>query len=181
MASLKLTYINAAAIAASQLVHKSRLSPFFLKPNAKLTIFNNIFAAKVPSSSTAFVSTQQQQDFSVEDNKLDTPDDILACPICYEPLIWKGSRITSVESIAGSSLLCGTCKKSYLGNESHIDLTLSGGGKKYSETTAASTEFFRYSLFPLPIYINLLVEACWSITFLLRIKILVFKLLYVVI
>lgn len=48
------------------------------------------------------------------------------------------------DSAPESSLQCGTCKKSYCGNETHLDLTVGSGAKVYGEPMAASTELFRY-------------------------------------
>lgn len=90
---------------------------------------------------------------------LGTTHDILACPICYEPLISNGSPITSLESTAGGSLECNTCKKSYQGNASHLDLTLRSGGQTYGENIAASTELFRLPL------ISFLYERGWRQSF----------------
>lgn len=48
------------------------------------------------------------------------------------------------ESASGSSFECSTCKKTYFGNETHIELTVSSGAKNYGESMPASTEIFRY-------------------------------------
>lgn len=48
------------------------------------------------------------------------------------------------ESLPGSSFCCSSCKKEYVNNETHLDLTLGSGAKEYDESMPAATEFFRY-------------------------------------
>lgn len=45
----------------------------------------------------------------------------------------------------GSTLQCDNCKKSYLGNETHVELIAASGLKEYTESTSMVTELFRYS------------------------------------
>lgn len=47
--------------------------------------------------------------------------------------------------MAGSTLQCRTCKKSYIGKETHLDLTAASGAKNYGDPMPLSTELFRWA------------------------------------
>lgn len=49
----------------------------------------------------------------------------------------------SRESVSGSSLQCSTCRKTYFGNETHLELTAASGAKNYGEPMPIATELFR--------------------------------------
>eukprot|EP00257_Ricinus_communis_P024763 XP_025012177.1 uncharacterized methyltransferase At1g78140, chloroplastic isoform X2 [Ricinus communis] len=83
---------------------------------------------------------------------------IIACPICYEPLSLIGDRLLSVD-IGECSLRCGSCKKIYYGKETHIELTVASGASKYDDAMPLATEFFRLSL------ISFLYERGWRQNF----------------
>ncbi|TYH87895.1 hypothetical protein ES332_D01G150500v1 [Gossypium tomentosum] len=70
-------------------------------------------------------------------------DNVLACPICYDPLTWTVGSPSYVGSKSGSNLQCKTCKKSYFGNQTHLDLVASGGSKQYDNSMPLATELFR--------------------------------------
>lgn len=72
-------------------------------------------------------------------------NNVLACPVCYRRLIWNGA-LPSIGTISGVVLQCGACKKSYLGNDIHLELTVVSGTKVYGEPMPASTELFRTPL-----------------------------------
>lgn len=42
-----------------------------------------------------------------------------------------------------SQLQCNTCKRSYSGNETHLDLAVASGSNQYTEPMPLSTELFR--------------------------------------
>ncbi|XP_073225435.1 uncharacterized methyltransferase At1g78140, chloroplastic [Cicer arietinum] len=107
------------------------------------------------SSSTAFIDTTNQTD-SVAVTRSSNP---LACPICYNSLIWITDPGLSVDTIPRSSLQCSTCQKTYNGNQTHLDLTVTSGAKSYGESMPASTELFRMPL------ISFLYERGWRQTF----------------
>lgn len=50
------------------------------------------------------------------------------------------------ESVSGTSLQCGTCRKTYFGNDTHFELTASSGAKTYGDPMPLATELFRYFL-----------------------------------
>ncbi|KAH9756618.1 putative methyltransferase [Citrus sinensis] len=77
------------------------------------------------------------------ENEASTSKNVLACPICYKPLTWIGDSSLSIESAAGSSLQCNTCKKTYSGMGTHFDMTAASGSKDYGELMTPTTEFFR--------------------------------------
>ncbi|KAL2468020.1 putative methyltransferase [Forsythia ovata] len=130
-----------------------------LKPSplTSPTVKRSVFAPKIRASSTAFVETKP--DPVMDKTQLNIRKNILACPICYEPVIWNGNPGLSLESAAESSLQCSTCRKTYSGNETHLDLTITGGGKVYGESMAASTELFRFPL------VSFLYERGWRQSF----------------
>ncbi|PSS31644.1 Methyltransferase type 11 protein [Actinidia chinensis var. chinensis] len=134
---------------------------FFFKPllifSSRFVTLKSTFATKMLASSTAFVKTKPD---SISDAKeASTSKIILACPICYDQLISKGDPILSVDSAPRSSLQCSTCMKAYLGNDTHIDLTVASGAKEYGEAMPASTELFRSPL------ISFLYERGWRQSF----------------
>ncbi|KAG8369210.1 hypothetical protein BUALT_Bualt15G0127500 [Buddleja alternifolia] len=107
----------------------------------------------------ASLATVVDTDPLIDETKLNIRKNILACPICYERLIWNGDPDLSLKSVARSTLKCSTCKKSYSGNDSHLDLTITGGGKVYGEPMAVSTELFRNPL------VSFLYERGWRQSF----------------
>ncbi|KAL5559015.1 hypothetical protein UlMin_035226 [Ulmus minor] len=123
-------------------------------------IFKWSRAVHVRASSTAFVEANPTDPTVVErevgnGNKTNN----LACPICYEPFVSSGDPALSVESVSGSTLQCGTCKKTYFGNKTHLDLTVASGTKNYGEPMPVSTELFRTPL------VSFLYERGWRQSF----------------
>ncbi|GKV32723.1 hypothetical protein SLEP1_g41310 [Rubroshorea leprosula] len=150
--SVKFTPISLPA----QLSRNSR--NFFCKPPLSLSsIFSRSFTAKVRASSTAFVEAKPEDPIVVE-KEVGAGIKNLACPICYNLLTLDGPAL-SLATSAGSSLQCNTCKKTYSGNESHIDLTAASGSKQYGEYISLTTEFFRLPL------ISFLYERGWRQNF----------------
>ncbi|KAK9270746.1 hypothetical protein L1049_026329 [Liquidambar formosana] len=120
--------------------------------------FGRVFAAKVRASSTA-TFTEAKPDPVLVEKEVGTSKDILACPICYNPLTWNGDPTLSVDSVARSSLQCNTCKKAYSGKETHLELTAASGATEYSESMPLSTELFRTPL------VSFLYERGWRQSF----------------
>ncbi|WCJ44485.1 S-adenosyl-L-methionine-dependent methyltransferases superfamily protein [Euphorbia peplus] len=113
------------------------------------------FAPKFRSSSTSFVQTQPEEPLAIEEEEEElsaTKNDILACPICYQPLF------SSLNS-SGASFQCGSCQKTYSGKESHVELTVASGATNYEDTMPLATEFFRTPL------ISFLYERGWRQNF----------------
>ncbi|TKY74364.1 methyltransferase [Spatholobus suberectus] len=112
------------------------------------------------SSSTAFLDTETKPtDSIVVEKEVSKSSNSLACPVCYDSLTWNGDPGLSVDTIPGSSFQCSTCQKTYVGNQTHLDLTATGGAKSYGETMPVSTELFRVPL------ISFLYERGWRQTF----------------
>ncbi|KAK6130656.1 hypothetical protein DH2020_035631 [Rehmannia glutinosa] len=144
---------NNSSVSAGLLLSRLSLNPmrrcFCVVRTSRLIparIHGRLFADKIRASSSAVVETKPDV---MDETKLDIRKKILACPICYERLIWNGDHDVSLESVARSTLQCCTCKKSYSGKDSHLDLTITGGGTVYGQPMAASTELFRLPLFEL--------------------------------
>uniref|UniRef100_A0A1D1ZH75 Putative methyltransferase At1g78140, chloroplastic n=1 Tax=Anthurium amnicola TaxID=1678845 RepID=A0A1D1ZH75_9ARAE len=91
------------------------------------------------AASSAAVSVQTRPGGDVPGGKARTGMDILACPICYNPLTTSGT--VGPNEVTG--LECGNCKKAYAREEAFLDLTVSSGSKEYSVAMPASTELFR--------------------------------------
>ncbi|PWA60394.1 S-adenosyl-L-methionine-dependent methyltransferases superfamily protein [Artemisia annua] len=154
-----------ATVTAGSLALASRLSrstsafkPFLSSVNNMVVSpsFYRKFGAKLrASSSTARVEATPGADLNENEAKKKT----LACPICYDPLIWNGDPVFSVDSTPRSILKCSICKKVYSGNENHLDLTVTSGSKKYGEYRPASSELFRLPL------VSFLYERGWRQAF----------------
>ncbi|KAK0575788.1 hypothetical protein LWI29_007068 [Acer saccharum] len=123
-----------------------------------IPIINRKFAAKIRASSTAFVETKPTEPIVV-DKESSVNKKVLACPICFEPVTWIGDPCLSLESAAGSSLQCNTCKKTYSGVQSHFDLTTASGAKNYGESMPFATELFRTP------FVSFLYERGWRQNF----------------
>ncbi|ESQ27304.1 hypothetical protein EUTSA_v10018789mg [Eutrema salsugineum] len=112
------------------------------------------------SSASASVETNSSVDSVVEKEKNRGEKNILACPICYNSLAWISQPNGLVEPTAsGTQLQCNTCKKSYSGNETHLDLAVASGSNQYSEPMPLSTELFRTPL------VSFLYERGWRQNF----------------
>ncbi|KAL0322912.1 UNVERIFIED_CONTAM: putative methyltransferase, chloroplastic [Sesamum angustifolium] len=120
-------------------------------------IHGRLFTHEVRASSAGVVETKP--DPVVDETMLNIRKNILACPICYERLIWNGDPELSLESVARSTLQCSTCRKTYSGEGSHLDLTITGRGKVYGDPVAPSTEIFRSPL------VSFLYERGWRQSF----------------
>uniref|UniRef100_A0A0C9RQI4 TSA: Wollemia nobilis Ref_Wollemi_Transcript_25082_1547 transcribed RNA sequence n=1 Tax=Wollemia nobilis TaxID=56998 RepID=A0A0C9RQI4_9CONI len=72
--------------------------------------------------------------------------DLLACPICYKPLIRKGPSGLNLSAISRSAFECAKCRKAYSNRDVYIDLTVTAGSSEYSEARPISTELFRNPL-----------------------------------
>ncbi|KAM1316072.1 uncharacterized methyltransferase At1g78140, chloroplastic-like isoform X1 [Malus sylvestris] len=132
-----------------------------LRPCATLSVFKRSFAAAIKvraAASAAAVEVEPTEPIVVQNDGISS-NNILACPICYDPFSSSGDPGLSVESASGSSFHCSTCKKTYFGNETHIDLTTASGAKNYGESMPVITEMFRTPL------ISYLYERGWRQSF----------------
>ncbi|XP_057794966.1 uncharacterized methyltransferase At1g78140, chloroplastic-like [Salvia miltiorrhiza] len=132
--------------------HVVKSSPFI-----PARIRARLFTYKVPASSATAVETKP--DPVIDESSLKIRKEILACPICYERVSWNGGADLSLEAVARSTLVCGCCRKSYTGKDSHLDLTVTGGNRVYGEPVVASTELFRFPL------VSFLYERGWRQSF----------------
>ncbi|KAF9682529.1 hypothetical protein SADUNF_Sadunf05G0118500 [Salix dunnii] len=122
-----------------QLSNSSRVH---FKPYNTSTFKLTSLATKIRASSTSFAETKPTDPVIVEKD-VRSSKNILACPICYEPVILIGATVLSVGSASESSLHCSTCKKTYSGKETHLELTIASGSKEYGDAMPLATEFFR--------------------------------------
>ncbi|KMZ67702.1 putative methyltransferase, chloroplastic [Zostera marina] len=94
-----------------------------------------------------------------EDDKSWTNLTSFACPICYNPFQnIPNDRSSSAHS---ASLECNTCKKSYKGNGTYLDLIVTSGSEEYTESVPPSTELFRTPL------VSFLYERGWRQNFII--------------
>ncbi|GMH31393.1 hypothetical protein Nepgr_033236 [Nepenthes gracilis] len=115
------------------------------------------FSGKPRASSTATIETAPESISA--DKEVSVGTHILACPICYEQLIRSGDSDSHVKSGGDTNLQCKTCKKTYYGNGTRLDLTTASGTKKYVESMPLATEFFRTP------FISFLYERGWRQNF----------------
>ncbi|XP_027148369.1 uncharacterized methyltransferase At1g78140, chloroplastic [Coffea eugenioides] len=121
------------------------------------TIKNAFAATRIRASSTLLVETKP--DTILDEKKLDSCKNTLACPICYTPLIYTADSSFPADSAARPNLRCRTCRKAYSGNDTHLDLTITSGSKGYGEAMPASTELFRFP------FVSFLYERGWRQSF----------------
>lgn len=69
--------------------------------------------------------------------------ELLACPICFEPLVRKGPPGLNQAAITRSGFKCNKCKKAYSTRDVFLDLTVTAGTKDYEEYLPSGTELFR--------------------------------------
>ncbi|XP_058096772.1 uncharacterized methyltransferase At1g78140, chloroplastic isoform X2 [Magnolia sinica] len=110
---------------------------------------------KIRASSAIAVETNT--DPILNGNSNDSMD-VLACPICYDQLIWKGDPVASRASASRSKFQCRICKKAYVSDEAYLDLTITGS-KEYNVFDPSATEFFRSPL------VSFLYERGWRQNF----------------
>ncbi|KAL6012045.1 hypothetical protein ACLOJK_002519 [Asimina triloba] len=103
----------------------------------------------LPIQATSAVAAEtdagvQQKNCSDAGLSLDTSSgfDILACPICYEPLLRKGPPGVNWQAIYRSGFKCQKCLKTFTSKDAYLDLTVIAGTKNYSEFRPARTELF---------------------------------------
>ncbi|KAE9587150.1 putative demethylmenaquinone methyltransferase [Lupinus albus] len=153
---------------------------FSLSPRtpSKITSFNHFITTRFfsplsppslsslqlrPSSSMFIVHANSNpiDSISIENEKeiSHSSANLLACPVCYQPLTWITDPRFSIDAIPGSTLQCSTCQKTYAGNQTHIDLITTGETKNNDEPMPLSTELFRLPL------VSYLYERGWRQTF----------------
>ncbi|KAK2388314.1 putative methyltransferase, chloroplastic [Trifolium repens] len=126
----------------------------FFSPAAKFPL-----RLRASSSSTTFLDTNPTVDSVVVEKEVNRSSNPLACPVCYNSLILITDPALSIDTIPESSLQCSTCQKTYIGSQTHPDLTTISGSKNYGEPMPASTELFRMPL------VSFLYERGWRQTF----------------
>ncbi|CAH8390581.1 unnamed protein product [Eruca vesicaria subsp. sativa] len=116
--------------------------------------------ALIPRSARAASASISFETNSSVDSVVEKEKDILACPICYNGLVciiifgyYRGA------TASGTKLQCNTCKRSYSGNETHLDLAVASGSNQYTEPMPLSTELFRTPL------VSFLYERGWRQNF----------------
>ncbi|XP_057440321.1 uncharacterized methyltransferase At1g78140, chloroplastic [Lotus japonicus] len=145
-------YLRTPTLSSFTRTTRRRLSP---------TVFPSKFPLQLRAFSTAspIVDPKPTDSIVVDDKEVRRSSNSLACPVCFDSLTWTGDSGLSVDSIPVSSLQCSTCQKTYVGNQTHLDLTATSGAKNYGDLMPASTELFRVPL------ISFLYERGWRQTF----------------
>lgn len=85
--------------------------------------------------------------------------DLLACPVCYEPLMRKGPSGFNLPAIYRSGFKCLKCNKSFSSKDVYLDLTITAGTKEYNEFKPSRTELFRSP------FVSFLYERGWRQNF----------------
>ncbi|KAK8643119.1 hypothetical protein V6N13_012432 [Hibiscus sabdariffa] len=101
-----------------------------------------ILPKKIRAISNTFIETKPTASVVAEKEDSGSASG-LACPICYGPLTRISDSPLYVGETVGSNLQCNTCKKTYFGNQTHLDLVASSGSKQYDESMPLATELFR--------------------------------------
>ncbi|KAG5250965.1 methyltransferase chloroplastic [Salix suchowensis] len=135
MASSILSNLS-SAFRPSQLSSSSR---GLFTPYCTPTFIRTSFAAKIRASSTAFAETRATDPVVIE-KAVSSSKNILACPVCYDPLNLIGANVLSVK-------------------ETHLELTVASGAKEYDDAMPMATELFRTPL------ISFLYERGWRQNF----------------
>ncbi|XP_022937076.1 uncharacterized methyltransferase At1g78140, chloroplastic [Cucurbita moschata] len=131
----------------------------FFEFDSALSISHRTSVSTVRATSAASMETRTElSDPVLIDKEVNNIENILACSVCYGPLTAAAGSGLSVESTKGYQLECGTCKKSFTGSESHLDLTISAGINN-EESMPATTEIFRTRL------VSFLYERGWRQSF----------------
>ncbi|KAI9394970.1 hypothetical protein POPTR_005G165700v4 [Populus trichocarpa] len=135
--------ILSSSFLPSQLSNSSRVH---FKRYCTPTFKRTSFATKIRASSTAFAETKPTGPVTVEKD-VRSSKNILACPVCYEPVTLIGATVLSVYSARGSSLQCSTLNiqsEMVCNKETHLELTVASGSKGYGDIAMPlATEFFR--------------------------------------
>ncbi|KAJ4909120.1 hypothetical protein Rs2_03741 [Raphanus sativus] len=135
----------------------SRLPSFKSPARRRAAVFVPVSARA--SSASLSIETNSSADSAVEKKE---KKDILACPICYNnslALISQPNGLVGSAASGTSQLQCNTCKRSYSGNETHLDLAVASGSNQYTEPMPLSTELFRTPL------VSFLYERGWRQNF----------------
>ncbi|XP_068641178.1 uncharacterized methyltransferase At1g78140, chloroplastic-like [Aristolochia californica] len=126
----------------------SRVSTFSSPRKQKLTV-RCFCAPHIRRAATVSVEATAELG---SDEKINNSTAILACPICYDPLIWN-------TEMGSTAFQCPTCKKCYSKKEVFQDFTIATGASTYGEVKPLSTELFRFSL------VSFLYERGWRQSF----------------
>ncbi|XP_017178828.3 uncharacterized methyltransferase At2g41040, chloroplastic-like isoform X1 [Malus sylvestris] len=113
-----------------------------------------------PIRATSTVTLQPERRSTAEEGQSSGVDlELLACPVCYEPLIRKGPPGLNLRAIYRSGFKCRKCDKSYSSKDIYLDLTVTAGLKEYVEVKPAGTELFRSPI------VSFLYERGWRQNF----------------
>lgn len=133
-------------------------SPSSINPNSgrrfRLPVHYS-FPTKIRASSAAAIELQKTTSLEIGSEQTEK----LACPICYEPLVRKGTPGLNLEAIYRSGFSCKRCNKSYSSKNIYLDLTVTAGSEEYTENKPSSTELFRSPL------VSFLYERGWRQNF----------------
>lgn len=129
----------------AQLHSLSLASARFLRPTSP-----RLFASS-PSHHTRFSGshgvfatlTLNELDQASNGGSLDSREELLACPVCFEPLIRKGPPGMNLVAISRCGFKCSNCRKAYSTRDVFLDLTITAGAKEYEEYSPAGTQIFR--------------------------------------
>ncbi|KAI7748236.1 hypothetical protein M8C21_031522 [Ambrosia artemisiifolia] len=105
------------------------------------------------------VATDSETNYYLNQNQAaKNHNQLLACPICHDLLISNSADpLFSLDATPMSILNCSTCKKTYTGNQTHLDLTLTT--TNYTQLNPPSSELFRLPL------VSFLYERGWRQAF----------------
>eukprot|EP00250_Pteridium_aquilinum_P034119 c7092_g1_i1 orf=198-1226(-) len=108
---------------------------------------------------TALATLVTADTSQIENGSAQTHVELLACPICFQPLIRKGPTGINQSAISRSAFKCNSCKRAFSSREVYLDLTVTAGSKEYEEVLPAGTELFRNS------FVSFVYERGWRQNF----------------
>lgn len=131
-----------------------------IKFDAVITKKSSFGAVKlrVPFVGIRAAATVEAPDVNVDSNVV-TSVDILACPICYKPLIRKGPSGLNMSSLSRSGFQCEKCKKAFSSRDVYLDLTVTASSSDYDEYKPLGIELFRSPL------VSFIYERGWRQSF----------------
>lgn len=84
----------------------------------------------------------QSKDREAEDGT----QELLCCPVCFQPLWRDGPSGLTLDAIRRSGFSCKSCRKGFSNKDGYLDLTILDGSKLYDENLTTGTEVFRSPL-----------------------------------
>eukprot|EP00897_Mesotaenium_endlicherianum_P002177 jgi/Mesen1/1988/ME000147S01077 len=100
-------------------------------------------SVKATATTSTPVSTSTTDGESQRTVNGESKEDVLACPICHQPLVRIGPKGLNRRAVAQSGFKCEGCRRAFSSREGFLDLTITGSTKQYKEQGPGGVETFR--------------------------------------